>query len=89
MLPKLMYERLQETGADFAIVYPTVGLMALGTPIDEVRTELAETVRRTRERVLMEQLARRIIAGAQVTIFDDALNDSWKRYKRKERRSLE
>ncbi len=44
MLPKLMYERLAETGADFAIVYPTVGLMALGTPMDEVRTALCRAI---------------------------------------------
>ena len=44
MLPKLMYERLQETGADFAIVYPTIGLMALGTPMDEVRLALCRAL---------------------------------------------
>ena len=44
MLPKLMYERLGETGADFAIVYPTVGLMALGTPMDEVRQALCRAI---------------------------------------------
>ena len=44
MLPQLMYERLQETGADFAIVYPTIGLMALGTPMDEVRLALCRAL---------------------------------------------
>ncbi len=44
MLPKLMHQRLPETGADFAIVYPTIGLMALGTPMDEVRLALCRAL---------------------------------------------
>ena len=44
MLPKLMHERLPETGADFAIVYPTIGLMALGTPIEEARQALCRAI---------------------------------------------
>lgn len=44
MLPRLMHERLEETGADFAIVYPTIGLMALGTHIDEVRLALCRAL---------------------------------------------
>ncbi len=44
MLPKLMYERLDETGVDFAIVYPTAGLFALGTPITEARLALCRAI---------------------------------------------
>lgn len=44
MLPKLMYERLDETGIDFAIVYPTAGLFALGTPIQEARLALSRAI---------------------------------------------
>lgn len=44
MLPKLMHERLEETGADFSIVYPTIGLMALGVPVDEPRQALCRAI---------------------------------------------
>ncbi len=32
MLPGLMHQRLDECGVDFAIVYPTIGLMRLARP---------------------------------------------------------
>jgi predicted TIM-barrel fold metal-dependent hydrolase len=37
MLPALMHERLPEIGIDFAVVYPTYGLMALSMGGDEAR----------------------------------------------------
>lgn len=37
MLPKLLYERLDEIGLDFAVLYPTHGLFALGLDDDELR----------------------------------------------------
>src|SRR5271169_385578 len=40
MLPDLMYRRLDEIGIDFAVVYPTYGLMT-AMPNDELRCSLA------------------------------------------------
>jgi predicted TIM-barrel fold metal-dependent hydrolase len=37
MLPKLMYERLDELGLDFAVVYPTIGLITMGIGDEEMR----------------------------------------------------
>ena len=37
MLPRLLHERLDAIGIDFAVVYPTYGLMALSAEPDEVR----------------------------------------------------
>jgi len=37
MLPRLLSERLDAIGIDFAVVYPTYGLMALSAEPDEVR----------------------------------------------------
>jgi len=46
--------------------------------LDDVdRGAVRETARRMRERVLMEELARRIVEEARVTIADDALARSW------------
>ena len=45
MLPELMYERLDEFGIDFAMVYPTYGLMT-AMPNDELRRSLARSLNR-------------------------------------------
>ena len=37
ILPKLLHKRLDEMGIDFAIVYPTLGLMFPGDPAEDVR----------------------------------------------------
>jgi predicted TIM-barrel fold metal-dependent hydrolase len=37
MMPKLMYERLDEMGLDFAVVYPTIGLITMGIGDEEMR----------------------------------------------------
>ncbi|MGE0623380.1 MAG: amidohydrolase family protein [Pseudomonadales bacterium] len=37
MFPRLLYDRLDEIGLDFAVLYPTHGLFALGLEEDEVR----------------------------------------------------
>jgi predicted TIM-barrel fold metal-dependent hydrolase len=37
MLPRLLHERLCALGLDFAVIYPTYGLMALSAEPDEVR----------------------------------------------------
>ncbi|MEX2255965.1 MAG: amidohydrolase family protein [Acidimicrobiia bacterium] len=46
MLPKLLYERLDELGIDVAILYPTAGLMAMALDDDELRCALARACNR-------------------------------------------
>jgi predicted TIM-barrel fold metal-dependent hydrolase len=46
MLPRLFYERLDELGLDFAVVYPTYGLMAPMAEPDELRQALCRAFNR-------------------------------------------
>jgi predicted TIM-barrel fold metal-dependent hydrolase len=41
MLPRLLYDRLDDLGIDVAILYPTAGLMAMALDDDELRGALA------------------------------------------------
>ena len=41
-MPGLMYERMDETGFDFAVVYPTVGLHIAHIPDDQARQGLSQ-----------------------------------------------
>ncbi|UCD75592.1 MAG: peptidylprolyl isomerase [Phycisphaerales bacterium] len=56
-----------------------------GVPVEEVREKLAKLVRLDQERLLMNQLRRSLVANVSVTVFDEALFDSWKRRRRSER----
>ncbi len=47
----------------------------------DVRDRLAETVRRSAERVLMQQLARELLAAANVVVLDPALANGWTQQK--------
>ncbi len=46
MLPRLLYERLDEIGIDVAVLYPTVGLSVMATDDDELRRALARACNR-------------------------------------------
>ena len=46
MLPRLLYDRLDELGIDVAILYPTAGLMAMALDDDELRPALARACNR-------------------------------------------
>jgi len=48
-----------------------------GTRYDDVRARLVELTRRNQERILMEELARRLISEARITITDDTLEEAW------------
>ena len=37
LLPRLLYQRLDEIGLDFAVLYPTYGLLGIHLPDDELR----------------------------------------------------
>jgi hypothetical protein len=53
-----------------------------GVTFDEARPELERVVRMNQERLLMDDLARRILADVRLTIYDASLNESWKRFER-------
>lgn len=46
MLPKLMYDRLDELGIDYAILYPTYGLSVTALPNTELRQAMARGLNR-------------------------------------------
>jgi predicted TIM-barrel fold metal-dependent hydrolase len=46
MFPRLLYERLDELGIDFGVVYPSLGLNLLHTPDDEVRRAACRALNR-------------------------------------------
>lgn len=50
-----------------------------GVRLEDARPALERMVRVQQERLLMDQLARRLVADTQVTVFDEALHDSWTR----------
>src|SRR2546426_8887865 len=46
MIPKLFYERLDDFGIDFALLYTTLGLFHIGNPDEELRRAIARAVNR-------------------------------------------
>jgi predicted TIM-barrel fold metal-dependent hydrolase len=46
MIPRLLYERLDEIGIDVAVLYPTVGLTVMATDDEDVRRGLARACNR-------------------------------------------
>ena len=53
-----------------------------GVRLEDARPALERMVRVQQERLLMDQLARRLVQDTQVTVFDEALNESWSRRQR-------
>jgi predicted TIM-barrel fold metal-dependent hydrolase len=45
-LPELLYRRLDEIGVDFALLYPTFGLLVMTHPDDELRRAVARALNR-------------------------------------------
>jgi parvulin-like peptidyl-prolyl isomerase len=68
---------LLDTG--YALLFLVREVSADDVQLDTVRAEMERLVRINQERVLMDQLARSILSGANVTIIDAALNESWVR----------
>lgn len=66
----------------FALVMLVKRIAGDGAQLDDVRPALERLVRLQQERLLMDELARRLLADTQVTVFDDSLHDSWKRRRR-------
>lgn len=50
--------------------------------LEDARPSLERLVRLQQERLLMDQMARKLLANITVTVFDDSLNESWGRRKR-------
>ena len=50
---------------------------ASGQTVESMRPQLERSVRLSQERLLMDQLARRLLRETRVTVFDDSLNWSW------------
>lgn len=48
-----------------------------GQSLDSLRAQLEQSVRLSQERLLMDQLARRLLRESRVTVFDDHLNWGW------------
>ena len=46
LLPRLLYDRLEELGIDYALLYPTYGLTVTALPDDELRPALARAFNR-------------------------------------------
>lgn len=49
------------------------------TPFEIAETEMRRLVRLNQERILMDQLARRMLDQSHFIIFDESLSDSWRR----------
>ena len=54
LLPGLLYQRLEEIGLDFALLYPTSGLSVLSNPDDELRQAAARALNTYYSRVFDE-----------------------------------
>ena len=46
MIPRLFYERLDDFGIDFALVYTSLGLFYVSNPDEELRRAVARAVNR-------------------------------------------
>ncbi len=68
---------LLDTG--YAIVKLERKFAADDVQLADVRAEMERLVKINQERTLMDQLARTILRGANVTVIDAALSDSWQR----------
>ena len=61
----------------FALIKLEENLSGSGVEFNEVRAELEQAVRGRAERVLMQQLARELISGAELVVLDPTLKALW------------
>lgn len=66
-------------GEGFAVLQWVRGVPGRDVAFEDVRDDLAETLRLRREREAMDALARGLIAEADVTVLDPVLSESWRR----------
>ncbi len=67
----------------YALLMLVREINAQEVPFADVRDELARQARLSKERLQMDQLARRLTEDVSVTIFDDVLHDVWRRARRR------
>jgi len=65
--------------SDFAIVQMVRRLPAQDVPFEMVKTDMQQSARLAQERILMDNLARQLLASADIVVLDPALGDAWKR----------
>lgn len=65
-------------GDRFAVLKLADKIEAADVALDDVTDELVEAVRRRQQRLLMERLARQMLAEAEVVVLDPALQAAWR-----------
>lgn len=68
MIPRLLYERLDDFGIDFALVYTSLGLFYIGNPDDELRRAMARAVNLMNAEVF-QPYAHRMTPAAVVPVY--------------------
>src|SRR5438552_13492062 len=71
MVPRLFYERLDEFGIDFCVLYTSLGLFYVGNPDQEIRRGVARAVNRMNAE-LFKPYAHRITPAAVVPVHTPA-----------------
>jgi len=71
MVPRLFYERLDEFGIDFCMLYTSLGLFFVGNPDEEIRRGVARAVNRMNAE-LFKPYAHRITPAAVVPVHTPA-----------------
>jgi predicted TIM-barrel fold metal-dependent hydrolase len=71
MVPKLFYERLDDFGIDFAMLYTSLGLFHIGNPDEELRRAIARAVNHMNAE-MFRPYAHRIAPAAVVPMFTPA-----------------
>jgi predicted TIM-barrel fold metal-dependent hydrolase len=67
MIPRLFYERLDEIGLDFCVLYTSLGLFFIGNPDEEIRRATAHAVNRMNAE-MFKAYAHRITPAAVVPV---------------------
>jgi predicted TIM-barrel fold metal-dependent hydrolase len=67
MIPRLFYERLDEIGLDFCVLYTSLGLFFIGNPDEEIRRATARAVNRMNAE-MFKAYAHRITPAAVVPV---------------------
>jgi predicted TIM-barrel fold metal-dependent hydrolase len=68
MIPQLMYERLDDFGIDFALLYTSLGLFYIGNPDEEIRRAVSRAVNRMNAE-MFHSYAHRIAPVAVVPMY--------------------
>lgn len=63
----------------FAIVQMVRRIPRQDVPFEMVKEDMRRAARLAQERLLMDNLARQMLAGAEIIVLDPALSDGWKR----------